>query len=366
MGGVINIGGAFQNETLPMDALASSLERSPELFPHSYDVRNDTVTLVRLGQADYERASFLDGRVLGPHTLARTLPWAQLAHAVEAGKIEERCHFIFHIGHVGSTLLSRLLGADDSIFSLREPAILRTLAQMQIEPELQPRIWDAPEFAARQSVFLKLWSRTFAPTQTAAIKTTSFVSELAADILARPSAPKAILLFASPEAYLATILGGGNARQEAKLLAAGRLKRLHRRLGQNAWRLASLSEGEGLAMSWACEMSGLVEAVKAAGLRAMPLDFETFLADPQASLLAAYRHFESDAAPETVESILAGPLLQHYSKGPEHPYSPQLRRTILAEAHAAHAAEIAKGLAWLARAAESFPLLRDGLAMAEG
>ena len=345
-----------------MDALASSLERSPELFPHSCDLRNETVTLIRLTRADYEKASFLDRRVLGPHTLARTLPWAQLA--ASSARLEERCHFIFHIGHVGSTLVSRLLGAHTSIFALREPAILRTMAQMQLEPELEPRIWSQAETGDRLALLLKLWSRTFEPEQTAAIKTTSFVSELAPDLLDRPSAPKAILLYVAPEVYLATILGGANARQEAKLLSAGRLKRLHRRLGRDAWRLAALSEGESLAMGWACEMSALVQAKAIAGERALPLDFETFLTDPQKSLLAAFRHCGSVATPKAVQAILEGPLMQRYSKGPEHPYSPQLRNEVLNQARRIHGPDIAKGVAWLERAALEYPLIRGALALA--
>jgi hypothetical protein len=345
-----------------MDALASSLERSPELFPHAYDIRNDTVTFVRLTRADYERASFLDGRILGPQTLARTLPWAQLAAAT--GKLNERCHFIFHIGHVGSTLLSRLLGAHESLFCLREPAILRMLAQMRSEPESQPGVWSAAEFENRQAVFLKLWSRTFVPAQTSVIKTTSFASELAAELLARLAAPKAILLFAAPETYLATILGGANSRHEAKLLTQARLRRLHRRLGREEWRLASLSEGEGLAAGWACEMSALVAATKVAGARALPLDFENFLADPQKHLVSAFRHLESGATPKAVQATLAGPLMQRYSKAPEHAYSPQLRREVLDEARAIHGVEIARGLAWLDRAAGEFPLIRECLEMA--
>lgn len=347
-----------------MDALASSLERSPELFPLSYDVRNETVTLARLTRADYEKASFLDRRVKGPHTLARTLPWAQLADAVEAAKLEERCHYIFHIGHVGSTLLSRLLGAERSVFSLREPEILRTLAQMRIEPELQARIWSPADAELRQTAFLKLWSRTFEPAQAAVIKATSFVGELASELLARPPSPRAILLFAKPEIYLATILAGANARPEARMLTQSRLRRLHRRLGRDIWRLASLSEGEGLAMSWACEMSALVAAKAAAGARALPLDFEIFLADPQKQLLASFRHLECDASQKSVRAILAGPLLQVYSKAPEHAYSPQLRRDLLDQAWTAHGAEIAKGRAWLDRATLDFPLIRDCLALA--
>lgn len=347
-----------------MDALASTLARSPELFPHSWDVQSDTVTLVRLTKADYDAASFLDARALGPRTLSRTLPYPQLAHAVGESGLPERAHFIFHIGHVGSTLLARLLGADGRLFALREPGILRTLASLKTDPALKARAFGDEEFEARQSVFLKLWSRTFEPGQTALIKATSFASELGPRLLAHPSAPKALLLFASPESYIATILAGANAREEAKTLTEGRLNRLHRRVGREAWRLGTLSEGEALAASWAAEMSALAEIHRSTGARAMLLDFDRFLANLEDQLTRTFRHFGCKTTPKKVAEILAGPHMQRYSKAPEHAYSPDLRRELLDEARKAHAAEIAKGLAWLDRAAQDADIIRDCLALA--
>jgi hypothetical protein len=349
-----------------MDALASSLERSPELFPHSWDLQSDTVTLVRLTQADYEKASFLDQRAITPRTLSRTLPYASLAQAIGESRLQERCHFIFHIGHVGSTLLSRLLGADGRLFALREPAILRTLARLKTDPTPKARVFSDEEFEERQAVFLKLWSRTFEPEQTALIKATSFASELAPRLLAHPSAPKALLLFVSPESYIATILAGVNAREEAKTLTEGRLKRLNRRVGGETWRLGSLSEGEALAASWVAEMSALVEAHRAAGARAMTLDFDRFLESPEEQLARAFRHFGCKTTPKKIAEILGGPLMQRYSKAPEHAYSPELRRDVLDEARKTHAAEIAKGLAWLERAAMETPIVQECLKLAAG
>ena len=345
-----------------MDALASSLARSPELFPHSWDVQSDAVTLVRLTAADYEAASFLDERAVGPRTLSRTLPFASLAQAVGQTGLEERCLFIFHIGHVGSTLLARLLGADGRLFALREPAILRTFANLKIDP--RPRAFGDREFDERLTLLLKLWSRTFTPDQTALIKATSFASELAAALLTRPAEPKALLLFVSPEAYIATILAGPNARQEAKMLTEGRLNRLQARIGRDVWRLASMSEGEALAASWAAEMGALVEAHRAAGARAMPLDFDRFLADPEEHVARAFLHFDCATTPAKISEILSGPHMQRYSKAPEHAYSPALRRQHLDDARKSNAAEIAKGLTWLERAAQNEGIVADSLALA--
>ena len=64
--------------------------------------------------------------------------------------------WIFHIGHVGSTLIARLLGELDSVLSVREPRALRDLT------------FFPPEVSAQLRAALRaLFSRTFAPDQTA-------------------------------------------------------------------------------------------------------------------------------------------------------------------------------------------------------
>jgi hypothetical protein len=349
-----------------MDGLSESLGRSPEFFPHGLDVDNDSVTFIRLSREDYDRASFLDARILTPRTVRQTMVWPQVAASIEAAALPERCGFIFHIGHVGSTLLSRLVGAHPGALGVREPMILRTFAQLAREPDGRPRTWTDADFSARLGGCLRLLSRTFNAQQHAVVKATSFVCELAADLLSRASAPKALLMYVSPESYLATILGGPNSRQEAKMLAPGRLRRLLRRVDRDAWRLESFSEGEMLALGWACEMSALALAKRAAGARALSVDFDHFLANPAALLFTALRHFDIDATSGEVGAIIAGPDMRRYSKAPEYAYDAALRLEILSEARATHGAEIRRGLAWLDRAAGEFAPVKDALMFAQG
>jgi hypothetical protein len=347
-----------------MDALAAALERSPELFPHSYDMGAEAISFIRLSEADYRQASFLDARILGRQSVGRTVSWPQLQAAVAASRLEEGCHFIFHIGHTGSTLLSRLLDAHPRVLGIREPMILRTFAQLgsdSAEGAKEP--WSDDAFDARLGLFLKLWSRGFRADQQTVVKATSFVSELAARMLARPCRPRAILLFSSPETYLATILAGPNSRQESKMLAPSRLSRLQRRIGAERWKLSPMSEGEMIAMSWACEVSALAPSMRVAGERAMWLDFDNFLADPQAGLTAAFRHFGMKLDSHAVAAILAGHEMRRYAKATEHPYDPQLRRDLLDQARAEHRGEIARGMAWLNNAAREFAQIREAMAI---
>jgi hypothetical protein len=335
-----------------MHDIADELAGSPEWFPFELEPLGERVSFIRLQRHDYERASFLDARILTAPMTRRSLSWPQIDAAVAAARLQEHCAFIFHIGHVGSTLLSRLVGAHAAAFALREPVVLRALSQLAHPPE------------AQLSPYLKLLSRTFELRQLAVIKATSFVSELALGLVSRASAHRAVMMFVPPESYLATILGGPNSRQEARLMAPGRLLRLHQRVGEPAWQLAQLSEGEVLALSWACEMSALVRAAEAAGGRALWVNFDRFLSSPTPILTAVLRHLGLEASIGTTEAILSGPDMQRYSKAPEHAYDAQLRRDVLNQARAMHGTEIGRGLAWLDRAARQFRLVGQAVAFA--
>jgi hypothetical protein len=287
-------------------------------------VEKDLATLVRLTEQDYRTASFLDARILTPATQSRTLPWSDLVMASRG--LSGACDFIFHIGHVGSTLLSRLMGAHQDVFALREPTILRALAQAGGR-DLAPA--------------LGLLSRTFHPNQRALVKATSFVSEIAPGILAH--GPKAIFLFVPAEVYLATILGGPNSRHEARALGVSRFNRLQGHLSRPLPQPAS--EGELIAMSWACEMAALAAAPKSE--RILWLDFDQFLDGPAASLSRCFQHLGIEADSDQIAAILAGPDMRTYSKAQEYDYDARLRRDVLNQARTQHGAEIRRGMAWL-------------------
>ena len=187
-------------------------------------------------------ASFLDDRMLGESVVMQMRPFAEVAAAVPA-EARSDARWIFHIGHVGSTLVSRLLGELDGVLALREPRILRDLALMP---------------AARRAEFVpvvrKLVSRTFTAGETALVKATSFVSEIAPDLV--PPGERALFLYADPRTYIATILAGENSLKELHRLAPVRAQRMSARvnglapsdhpaqLAAAAWARAAIPRGE--------------------------------------------------------------------------------------------------------------------------
>ena len=341
--------------------LATALGANPEFFPYELDPVQRSVRFIRLTEQDYVRASFLDPRVLTANTLSRTLPLKEVESAVAASALTEACDFIFHIGHVGSTLLSRFLGSSRRVFALREPLILRTLTMQRVSPGEYPVGPAKAEFETRLATFIKLWSRTYHPGQRACIKATSFVSELAATILARSACPRAIFMYVRPESYLATILAGPNSRQEFKLFSSSRLERLQSRSFAMDMRLADLSEGETVAMGWLTEMTALAAAAECRPDQIMWLDFDRFLEEPAVSLSHVFSHLQISAEENEVMAILSGGEAQRYSKAQEFPYDADLRRSVLDQARHEHSEEIARGLRWLERLETKIPAVQEAL-----
>jgi hypothetical protein len=320
---------------------ADELVRSPAWLP--LEMQGMAVRLVNLDEAAYRAASFLDQRLLGGGYAQEACAPGLLETA--AARLSPRAHYVFHTGHVGSTLISRLIGAHESFFSLREPALLRALAAP-----------TAASGAPSLPVTLALLARTWRSSQHAVIKVTSFVSELAETILVASAQPSAVFMFARPLPYLQGIFAGDNSRRESRQLSAARLQRLQRRLGAGGSPPDPRSEGECIAMSWLCEMTALRQAAERFASRVLWVDFDAFLREPVTGLRTIFHRLGGRPAEAELETLVSGPLMHQYSKAPEHAYDAALRRELLQSADREHQGEIRRGMDWLQLAAGRHPL----------
>lgn len=305
---------------------------SPEWFPLGYRADTDSILVFPLSRHDYAAASFLDGRLLKPDSRGLALPVNEVRAA--AAGMPERCHFIFHISHVGSTLLSRLLGDHPALFSLREPLVFRALAELHRRGD--------PRLADLAGIFLPLWSRTYTPQQTALIKCTSFVSEMALWLLERIPTARAILMYVPPRRFLEGLLEG--AMSDITENAAQRAERLQRRCALTA---PTESPGEQVAQAWLCEMTALAAAARRFPDRVLWLDFEHFLRSPESGVRTALEHLGITATDAEIQAIFANPTMTTYAKKPEVAYDASVRQALLEQTARNQAVEIERGLAWL-------------------
>ena len=322
---------------------------TPDYLPFELDPASGRVALLRLDEAEYRAASFLDQRVLRPDSVLIETEWTKLVLPASARRDVQ---YIFHIGNVGSTLISRLLGELESVFALREPLLLRSFAESPPEAE------DFDRLTA-------LLSRTFRPEQRANVKATSFTSEIADRLL--PPGSKALFLHARPDRYLENILAGENSWQTLEALSPVRLSRLQSRCPGLEADLSTMHDGLRAALGWACEMSALAAAAgRLPEGSLLWLDFDDFLADPLRGFGTVADHFGHETDEARTRAIVEGPLMGRYSKALDYEYSPELRRRILADSRHRHGPAIRDGLNWLAALAGRYPAVADAIRRARG
>ena len=333
--------------------LKTLLPVSPDAYPQAVDLVRGLVLVIRMDVRAYRAASFLDDRILGPSTEGAWIPGAAIAQAARQVSGARPLHFIFHTGHVGSTLLSRLLDETGAVLGLREPLPLRTLADAHDILGKPESLLGSPQFEALLDMLLGLWSRGYESTRAVVVKATSSAGRLAPRLLGQSPASRAVYLNLAPEPYLATLLGGANSSTDLRGHGPGRIRRLLAGRELPVAPLYALSSGELAALGWLVESLSQAATHRAAGGRLLAVDFDEFLADVPGEISKVLAHFGLPSDDASIAAIAGSDVLRRYSKAPEQSFPPGERAARLAAARRDQSGEIAKGLAWLERLARA-------------
>jgi hypothetical protein len=317
---------------------AAELAGSASLYVQQLDVNREALFLVRLKPAQYRAASFLDDRILDGAASVGWVPYAPI-EAVARHIVPLPLHFIFHAGHVGSTLLSRLLDEVPGVLGLREPLPLRRLA------DLHDRQGGDMQFCNLLDTMLKLWGRGFDGSKMIVLKATSNAGRIAPQVMQACPQARAIYMNLEPEPYIATLMAGSNTRDDLEGMTVERIARLRRILGVVVDAAGPLSLGEGAAVAWLSERFAQ-EQLGRLGQRVMSLDFDNWLSDIEGGLRRVLAHLALPA--DLAGELACSDVLTRYAKlSGDHPYSPQLRRDLLDQARHEQGDEIMRGLRFL-------------------
>lgn len=317
-------------------SISADILHDPEYLPFRLDLANGRVLFVRLDARQRREAAFLDQRALPPQPQGAWIPLSMLSSA-GSGAIADG---IFHIGHCGSTLLSRLLDSWQEVEGLREPLPLRDLAAA----------WHAP--APPRDLLATLmacWRRPLPPASRIAIKVTSSCNALIEPMLREGGLQRAILLDMPLAPWLATLLKSEDSVRDALAASDERAEvlRLHGIAadGEHAPRDAI----EACAMGWLAEhlRFDALSRGEFAG-RVLRVDFEDLLSSPETTLSRIAAHLSLDAG--RVADAMASPAWGRYSKAQQHGYGRDDREHDLALARERFGEEIARGVVWVDRA----------------
>lgn len=328
---------------------------SPELHFHQFDAVRQAGLFVEMPPGAYRAASFLDSRGIPPQAVAGWFSWQQIRQAVLQGNAPEKPpHFIFHIGHTGSTLLSRLLDETGLVQSLREPLVLRELADLHDLRGQASSLMSAADIDALSETLLRLWSRVGEGRQCSVVKATSTTARIGHRLMeARPTA-RAICLSMSLQNYLAVILGGPASFADVRGQAGERMRRMENQLGEAPKAIYEMSPGELVATSWVTENLTHQALAEQGGDRVLKIDFDKLLERPVPVLEQVLAHLNIAGGGEMAGRMAHSPIMGRYAKAPEHAYSRQLRDDVIHQAMQTHGTEIKRGERFVDTLAERY------------
>ena len=323
--------------------------------------RPEALLILQMSDAELQEASFLDQRILqGLQVAPRWVRADAVQRQLQNWTPDRPASFIFHQGHVGSTLLSRLIGNAPNVLSLREPQVLRTLAQAGLQRNQPSSLVSPGRFADLLSLATKMMARPLGARSQPVVKATSIASLLADDI-AEATGASMLGMTIRADRYLAAIMGQEGNRREAVSFAPLRRQMIARHMPGASFAVHELGEGELVAMAWLAGALDLSALVHVRPERTMLLDFDDFLAEPAPRFERAARHLGADMTAEQAATAVAGPLMSRYSKAQEHGFSAAQRSQVLDAAIGEHGEEIGRGLAWLDRMANHHPAAAQAL-----
>jgi len=325
---------------------------NPELFPARLDLAADRVRLTPMTAESYARSPFLDERIerAGGRDLGMSL--AELVEAYRRIDPPRRpAHYLFHIGHCGSTLLSRMLGEVDGILSLREPPPLLALArQRRTQGSADDKGWrDAFDLTVH------LLSRTFDARDVALVKPNSHANNLLAELMSWHADSRAILLYVDLETYLATMLRPPARRETVRAVGESRLADFRQRTGDGG--PDALDDARRAALVWLVQMREFVDVLDSPQLRprARAIEFGAFLSRCREALAAAAAFLGRAADGAALDRAFDPALAGQYSKRPGRTFDAAARAGMLESARHAHAGEIAAGMEWAAAVCARYP-----------
>ena len=314
----------------------------PDYLPFRLDVAEGRLLLLRLSTQQRTDAAFLDERVCAGRPAGAWVPW-QAAEEASLRCADLPVNWIFHIGHCGSTLLSRLLESPVQ-HVLREPLALRDLASAAVvgacpEDRLGPYL----------QALSRLWARPVAAHGSTLVKATSSCNALVGPLLATRSDDRIVLLDMPLRPYLATLLKSPASVKDA-LAAADERWQLLRRAWPDAQLRPPQSAGEACAMGWLAEQVRFEDIARHDG-RALRVDFERMLEQPRDTLERIVVHLR--LAHETTDSAMSSSWWNRYAKAGEHAYGIEDRLHDQRLSMSRFTGEIESGIGWVRAASAS-------------
>lgn len=351
----------MHNEEI-FERMYSDLMDNPHWLFIRYEIPENYCEFVNVDDTVYSASLFLDHRLEVNSPARKRIELIALLDRFSRKKVSHRAaNYIFHIGHCGSTMISRLLGCFEGVLALREPVPLISLAENYRKIGEPPLRVNANQYSILESFVVHLVTRTFNEQQTALIKPTSYCYNIADRLMNYNKGSKSVMLYINLETYLATMLRASQRKAEALNAAQNCLSDLKNISCIDYPVIENLPVEKTIALNWIAHMTWLIRLTqnKSFNGRIGLVNFDDFLSNPAESLQSICTLFDIQANAGEIKTVINGPIMQSYSKKPEIDYNSDTRRRELAQYRQIYSREISSTLAWAEKLCTEQPILND-------
>lgn len=323
-----------------------SLMFQPEFFLFDFNPRAGLTRFLMVREEILEQVPFIDIRLERLAQAKFSVSTAELLSLEGQHDIERPpINYVFHHAFVCSTLLARCLNQIDAYFSLKEPWILRRLADMK-------RMAPPPEAQWREifKKYNRLLSKEFSGGRSTLIKATNVANNLIADVIKFMPASHILYLWSDLRSFLVSNLKKtAETQQKMPGLYAGFAQDsdFTRRFSQfsNASQFTLL---EVCALIWVANLYSLQRVLgRYADAAVATLEMHSLLTEPSSALQRTSEFLGHAPSDVELRAMTHKDVMQRNAKDPRQEYGDAIRRAEAENIATANQAEIDAVIDWI-------------------
>jgi len=297
----------------------------------------------------YRKTPFLDERSLkhGIGACRYSVQTVQLQDLAQWGdgkshyQVGEGVNFIFHLGHTGSTLLSRALGETEGTRVMREPPLLTWLAENlpSVDKKGQDALWN--------SMVLPWLSRRYYANERIVVKAKSTALRFLRPAIKYNDASKAVFMYSTLRTHLTICLARQQERFPDEQFGSLDVKmkgafNVFKEFSVDSLAFRSLSIPKRMALAWMKRMMFVQSMPKS---KVLSLDMDAFLTNPYEHLMEGGQFLDLNITKKSAEAIASDRhIFKVYAKDQDVPWDAAVQRRLFDGRKAAYSAEIDEGM----------------------
>lgn len=345
----------------------SGLFEDPRLLLQRLDLSSGFADLVEMDPVGYRNSSFLDERAKCLKKKGLRVPIADLNVLVEKEQPPQRpANYLFHMGHAGAGLVSRLLDTLPGHFGVRDPQPMEALAVCRRQLPSDQAPVTAEVWQRCVTLVDRMTARTYDSQTRAVIKPAAFADFLIPTWIENHPENRAIFVYVSAETYLAEVVRP-HWRPRVVEFARRFLIDDHEQLTGERLDPETMNEGEFCALHWLVLATrfDLVMGHPEFADRCRRMNFDDFLTDRIRYLGEVSGFFGRPVDAVRLHRAISHPVNRLHARKPDSPYTDEDRSQMLNTSLRDHARLISDGLLWIETQMKRHPAMERAAAWYE-